>query len=209
MNGRIAAVVVSMGLALAPATARAEEKAEPLPSFGLGVGLGIGNTYTGGTPATPPVSILATFNLSDSFRLEPNFGFWVVSKGATASTILGTAAGSEGGYGIQAGLGAFYLMRPLKQMALYGGGRIGLIFTGASATVQNVDVNVSEMSLYVAPALGFEWWIVRAFSLGGELQIPLRWYFDPTISGGGTSTTVSTSKFGTGFEALIFMRFYL
>ena len=190
-------------------SARAEEKAEPLPGFGMGIGIGLGNTYTGGTPATPPISILATFNLSDSFRLEPNFGFWVVTEGATASTLLDTVTGSKGGYGIQAGLGAFYMMRPLKQMALYGGGRIGMIFSGASATLNAVSVNVSESSFYVAPALGFEWWIVRAFSIGGELQVPLRWYLDPTIKTGGTSTTVSTSKFGTGFESLIFMRFYL
>src|SRR5512137_1011793 len=194
---------------LAASTARAEEKAEPLPGFGMGIGVGLGNTYTGGTPATPPISILATFNVSDSFRLEPNFGFWVVTEGATGSPLFDTVAGSKGGYGIQAGLGAFYMMRPLKQMALYGGGRIGMIFSGASATVQNVDVNVSETSFYVAPTLGFEWWIVRAFSIGGELQVPLRWYFDPTVKTGGTSTTISTSKFGTGFESLIFMRFYL
>jgi hypothetical protein len=194
---------------LAASTARAEEKAEPLPGFGMGIGIGLGNTYTGGTPATPPVSVLATFNLSDSFRIEPNFGFWVVTEGATASSLLDTVAGTKGGYGVQAGLGAFYMMRPLKQMALYGGGRIGLIFSGASATVNAVKVDVSETSFYVAPTLGFEWWIVRAFSIGGELQVPLRWYFDPTVKTGGTSTTVSTSKFGTGFESLIFMRFYL
>ena len=190
-------------------TARAEEKAEPLPGFGMGIGIGLGNAYTGGTPATPPISILATFNLSDSFRLEPNFGFWVVTEGATASSLLDAVAGSKGGYGVQAGLGAFYLTRPLKQMALYGGGRIGMIFSGASATVDGVDVDASQSSIYVAPTLGFEWWIVRAFSIGGELQVPLRWYLDPTIKTGGTSTTVSTSKFGTGFESLIFMRFYL
>jgi len=202
----VAVVAITL---LAVSTARAEEKAEPLPGFGMGIGIGLGNTYTGGTPATPPISILATFNLSDSFRLEPIFGFWVVTEGATASTLLGTVAGSQGGYGVQAGLGAFYMMRPLKQMALYGGGRVGMIFSGASATVNAAKVDVSESSFYVAPALGFEWWIVRAFSIGGELQVPLRWYSDPTIKTGATSTTVSTSKFGTGFEALIFMRFYL
>ena len=203
-------LVAVAAIALAAAfSARAEEKAEPLPGFGMGIGIGLGNTYTGGTPATPPISILATFNLSDSFRLEPNFGFWVVTEGATGSPLLDTVAASKGGYGIQAGLGAFYMMRPLKQMALYGGGRIGMIFSGASATLNAVSVNVSESSFYVAPALGFEWWIVRAFSIGGELQVPLRWYLDPTIKTGGTSTTVSTSKFGTGFESLIFMRFYL
>jgi hypothetical protein len=201
-------LVAVAAIALAAAfSARAEEKAEPLPGFGMGIGIGLGNT--GGTPATPPISILATFNLSEHFRLEPNFGFWVVTEGATASTILGTVDGSKGGYGIQAGLGAFYMMRPLKQMALYGGGRIGMIFSGASATVNAVKVDVSESSFYVAPTLGFEWWIVRAFSIGGELQVPLRWYFDPTVKTGGTSTTVSTSKFGTGFESLIFLRFYL
>ena len=207
MHRKLAAVVAITFLAAS--TARAEEKAEPLPGFGMGLGIGLGNAYTGGTPATPPISILATFNVSDSFRLEPNFGFWVVTEGAAASTILGTVDGSQGGYGIQAGLGAFYLTRPLKQMALYGGGRIGMIFSGGSATVNAVHVDVSDTSFYVAPTLGFEWWIVRAFSIGGELQVPLRWYADPTVKTGGTSTTVSTSKFGTGFEALIFMRFYL
>jgi hypothetical protein len=209
MLRRLVTIATTAVLVLASAIARGEEKVEPLPGFGMGIGLGLGNTYTGGTPATPPVSILATFNVSDSFRVEPNFGFWVVTKGASASTVLGSAVGSEGGYGIQAGLGAFYMTRPLKQMALYGGARLGMIFSGADATVDNAAVSVSEASFYVAPALGFEWWIVRAFSIGGEIQVPLRWYFDPTIKASGTSTTVSTSKFGTGFESLIFMRFYL
>ena len=147
--------LVAIGVVTA-SSASAEEKAESLPGFGMGIGIGLGNTYTGGTPATPPISILATFNVSDGFRLEPNFGFGVITKGATGSSILDTVAGSKGGYGIQAGLGGFYMMRPLKQMALYGGGRIGMIFSGASATVNAVNVAASETSFYVAPALGFE-----------------------------------------------------
>jgi hypothetical protein len=75
-------------LVLASGTARGEEKADPLPGFGMGIGLGLGTTYTGGTPATSPVSIAATFHVSDSVRIEPDFGLWYDSKGATTTAPL-------------------------------------------------------------------------------------------------------------------------
>lgn len=45
--------------------------------------------------------------------------------------------------------------------------------------------------------------------VGGEAKIAFRWYFDPTIQAGPVTQTPSRSKFGTGVEAVLFMRLYL
>jgi hypothetical protein len=208
MHRKLAAVALVALLAASPALAE-EKKDESIPGFGLGVGVGLGNVYTGGTPATPPVSVYATFNLGESFRLEPNFGYWYIAKGASAASIITGGVEPNGGYAVQAGLGGFYVMRPVRPLAVYGGVRLGMIFTGTSATLlDRTTVSASEADLYVNPTLGIEWSIVRAFSVGAEAQMGFRWYFDPTVTGGNQTATVSRSKFGTGLEAVLFMRVY-
>jgi hypothetical protein len=190
--------------------ARAEEKKDDsIPGFGLGVGMGIGNAYSGGSPATPPVSVYATFNLGESFRLEPNFGYWVISKGSTLTVGPATLTASDGGYAVQVGLGGFYVMRPVRPLAVYGGARLGMVFAGGNSVVDAVNVTLSGASIYFNPTLGLEWSIVRAFSIGAEAQIALRWYLAPTITAGSLSTTASAGKFGSGVEAIVFMRVYL
>jgi hypothetical protein len=208
---RVAAVAAALGLLVAVPARADEEKKEGVPLLGLGVGLGIGNAYSGGTPATPPVSLYATLNLGEHLRIEPNFGYWYIGKGQTASTVISGVVDPGGGYAVQAGVGGFYVLRPLQPLGLYGGARLGLVFSGSSATlVDRTTVSASETDLYLSPTFGFEWSIVRALSLGGEAQVVFRWYFDPTVTGsGGASTTVTRSKFGTGIEALIFVRVYV
>jgi hypothetical protein len=183
---RIAAFAVAMLLA-SPFARADEKKDDSIPGFGLGVGVGIGNAYSGGSPATPPVSVYATVNLGESFRLEPNLGYWYIGKGASAASIVTGAVEPNGGYAVQVGLGGFYVVRPLRPLAIYGGARIGMIFSGTSATLlDQTSVSASASDLYVSPTLGIEWSIVRAFSVGAEAQMAFRWYFDPTITGGRT-----------------------
>jgi len=209
MNRKMLAVAVVA--LLGASSVRAEEKKdESIPGFGLGVGVGLGNVYSGGSPATPPVSIYATINLGESFRLEPNFGYWYIGKGASAASIVTGGAEPNGGYAVQVGLGGFYVMRPVRPLGVYGGARIGMVFNGTSATLlDRTSVSASAADLYVNPTLGIEWSVVRAFSVGAEAQTAFRWYLDPTVTGGGQSVTVSRSKFGMGLETVLFMRVYL
>jgi hypothetical protein len=133
-------------LRASPALAE-EKKDESIPGFGLGVGVGLGNAYTGGTPATPPVSIYATFNLGESLRLEPNFGYWYIGKGASAATIITGGVEPNGGNAVQVGLGGFYVIRPVGPLGVYGGARIGMVFSGTSATLlDRTTVSASESS---------------------------------------------------------------
>jgi hypothetical protein len=209
MSRRLVAIAVVVLLGASQALAE-EKKDESIPGFGLGVGVGLGNAYTGGTPATPPVSIYATFNLGERIRLEPNLGYWYIGKGSSAASLITGGVEPNGGYAVQVGLGGFYVMRPVHPLAVYGGARIGMVFNGTSATLlDRTTVSASETDLYVSPTLGIEWSVVRAFSVGAEAQMAFRWYLDPTITGGGQSSTVSRSKFGTGLEAVLFMRVYL
>ncbi len=209
MVRRLVGLAAAASLAMGAVEARAEgAKDETIPGFGLGVGIGLGNAYTGGTPATPPVSLYATFNLGDRWRLEPNLGFWYVGKGASAASAL-VGAEPGGGYAVQLGLGGFYVLRPVHPLAIYGGARFGVIFDGATATLGNASVSTSEVDLYLGPALGVEWSVARPLSIGAEAQMPLRWYLDPVVHAGDQNVTVSRSKFGIGLEALIFVRIYL
>lgn len=208
---RAGALAAALGILLASAPARGEEeKKEAPPVLGLGVGLGIGNAYSGGTPATPPISLYATVNLGEHLRIEPNFGYWYVGKGASAASIVAGGAEPTGGYAVQVGLGGFYVLHPVPPLGLYGGARLGLVFAGSSATLlDRTTVSASETDLYVSPTFGIEWSVVRVLSLGAEAQTVFRWYFDPTVTGAAQSATVSRSKFGTSVEALIFVRVYV
>jgi hypothetical protein len=207
MTHRIAVMAVVLASLLGSPTALGAEPDESIPTVGVGVGVSLGNAFSGGSPFTSPVAVYVPINISEHFRLEPSFGYWYVGKG-TSTTILNGSA-SQGGYDVDVGLGAFYVFRPVHPFAVYLGGRLGLNFSGNSEQpLSGVITETSELDFYVSPTLGLEWSIVRAFSVGGEAQAAFRWYGDPTVSVGGASTSVSRSKFGTGFAAILFMRLY-
>jgi hypothetical protein len=190
------------------ASTRADAEDRSIPLLGAGVGVSVGNTFSGGPTTSSPVSVYVPINLAEHFRLEPSFGFWYVGKGLSTTVVEGST--SNGGYAVDVGLGAFYVFRPVPPFSVYLGGRVGANFSGSSEESQvGVTTSLSEADLYANPTMGLEWAVARSFSVGGEAQLGLRWYLDPTVTVGGVSETVSRSKFGTGLEAVVFMRFYL
>ncbi|HTP53329.1 MAG TPA: outer membrane beta-barrel protein [Anaeromyxobacteraceae bacterium] len=200
-------LVAAVGALAVPPLARAEE-ASP-PRVGVGVGVNLGNVFSGGSLAASPVDVFVPINVTDSFRLEPSFGYWYVGRGITVSGLNG-ASTSTGGYAVEAALGGFYLLRPTPPFTVYLGGRVGVAFIGhSSQDVAGVVTSVSETDMYVNPTLGLEWAVSRNFSVGGEAAPAFRFYFNPTVTVGNVSTNVSGSKFGTGFDAVLLMRLYL
>jgi hypothetical protein len=192
MHPRLAAIAI-IGI-LGAGSARAEGEDRSIPFLGAGVGVSVGNTFSGGPTTSSPVSAYVPINLTEHFRLEPSFGFWYVGKGLSTTVVDGNT--STGGYAADVGVGVFYVFRPVPPFSVYLGGRVGM-------------TSLSEADVYANPTMGLEWAVARSFSVGGEAQLGLRWYLDPTVTVGGVSQTVSRSKFGTGLEAVIFMRFYL
>jgi hypothetical protein len=179
-----------------------------MPKFGVGVGVNMGNVFSGGSLAASPVAVYVPINLSETFRLEPSFGYWYKGRGTTVSAVGGVSVES-GGYAVEMALGGFYLMHPTPPFTVYLGARLGLVFAGHSVTSgAGVATDFSETDMFVNPTLGLEWAVSRNFSVGGEAAVAFRFYFDPSVTVGNVSTTVPGSKFGTGFDAVLFMRLY-
>lgn len=189
-------------------TAKAESAKTEMPKLGLGLGVNLGNVFSGGSLAATPVAVYVPINLSEKFRLEPSFGYWYVGRGATV-TAQSASTASAGGYSIDAGLGGFYLLHPTPPFTVYLGARVGAIFIERSSETAGIVTKVSQTNMYANPTLGLEWAVSRNFSVGGEAAPAFRFYFDPTVTVGGASATISSSKFGTGFEAVVLMRLYL
>ena len=189
-----------------PAMAEGEDRAVPL--LGVGAGVSLGNTLSGGSISSSPVSVYVPINVAEHFRLEPSIGYWYIAKGLSPTVIDGN--NSTGGYAVDVAVGAFYVYRPLPPFSVLGGGRVGMNFSGSSEeSPLGVTTSIGEAAVYVNPTMGLEWAVARSFSVGGELQFALRWYLDPTVTVGGVSQSVPRSKFGTGLETVLFMRFYL
>ncbi|HVP69164.1 MAG TPA: hypothetical protein VMT17_18080 [Anaeromyxobacteraceae bacterium] len=204
-SGFVLAVAAAV---LAAPLVRADDST--LPPIGVGVGVNVGNVFSGGSLAASPVNLYVPINLSSAFRLEPSFGYWYVGRGTTVSALNGVSV-SKGGYAVDLGVGAFYLIHPTTPFTVYVGGRLGLVFTGFSTVpdpVAGVVTNYSEVDMYVNPTLGLEWAISRNFAFSGEAAPAFRFYFNPSVSAGNASTTLSGSKFGTGFQAVLMLRLY-
>jgi hypothetical protein len=201
-------VTVALVGILGASVARADGEERQIPLIGAGVGVSIGNTYSGGPTSSSPVSAYVPINVAEHFRIEPSFGFWYVGKGLSTTVVEGST--SNGGYAVDAAVGLFYVFRPVPPFSVYLGGRIGMNFSGSSEeSPLGVTTSISESDVYVNPTMGLEWAVARSFSVGGEAQLGLRFYLDPTLTVGGVSEVVSRSKFGTGLEAIVFMRFYM
>ncbi len=200
-------LALAAALVSAPPASAAEPSHETLPTVGIGTGISMGNVFSGGPLSTSPLAIYVPLNVSEHVRLEPSFGYWYVGRGASTTVLEGSA--SKGGYSVDVALGGFYVSRPVRPFAVYLGGRLGLVFSGRSDELAGIVTDTSETDLYVNPTLGLEWSIIRAFSVGAEAQVAFRFYFNPSVTIGQTSLSVSRDKFGTGLESVVFVRLYL
>lgn len=150
---------VSISILLASDLATPQEKS---PRIGVGVSLGkelVAYTYYPhywwwgdyywGMPSIDFPSIYIPIIVSPKFRLEPEIGFWWLSRSGYSSTIL------------RIGWGMFSIERK-KQTNLYQGLRVGVILK---------DDYTSTTDIFIGPALGGEYLFSSHFSLGGEAQL--------------------------------------
>jgi hypothetical protein len=107
-------------------------------------------------------TVLIPINLKQHFRLEPEVGMlWFNSK-----------SDNQKSYGTSTGLGAFYMFQRGK-VNFY----TGLRFMFDQGKVKNYSSTDGESStdkftdIKVGPALGFEYFLVNNFSVGGEIGL--------------------------------------
>ncbi len=189
---------------VSPATASESSS----PTVGVGAGVNLGNLFSGGSLSASPVAVYVPINLGDSFRIEPSVGYWYVTRGTTVSAPGGLL--SKGGYMVEAAVGAFYLLHPSQPFTVYLGGRLGIAFVGHSYsnTEGTTVTSASQYNVFVNPTLGLEWAVSRHFSVGAEAATAFHFYSDPSLSVGDSSSSLSSSRFGTGLEAIVLLRLY-
>ncbi len=185
-------------LAIAP-DALAQQK-EPV-KVGLGLGLNLNQlaqpadlNFAGLTP----VAIYVPVQVSPNLRIEPWLGFWTHSQNGPASL-----------YAWDLGLGALYYFLPASPFGFYGGGRLGLTFSGGETTTPGgVTTSTSETDFRIMAACGAEYFIAPRFSVGAEAQLGVTFYGDLHATTAGVTTTVNRSLSGWQTNGVLFMRYF-
>tara|TARA_Y100001980_G_C14556918_1_gene353764 strand:+ start:52679 stop:53191 length:513 start_codon:yes stop_codon:yes gene_type:complete len=121
----------------------AQEDESSGSKFGLGVSVFNINEYLYEF-SEPIAPIYLTFDIGDKFRLEPIVGFSLRERFSQLSLLVGA-----------------FRKAPISKFNLLYGGRIG--YSGIGDTG-------SEMFI-VAPAIGGEYYFIRNFSIGSEIQL--------------------------------------
>ncbi len=111
--------------------------------FGLGVSVFNINEYLY-EYSEPIAPIYLTFDIGDKFRLEPIVGFSLRERFSQLSLLIGA-----------------FRKAPISKFNLLYGGRVG--YSGIGDTG-------SEMFV-IAPAIGGEYYFIRNFSIGSEIQL--------------------------------------
>ncbi len=102
-------------------------------------------------------TVYMPIDLSEHFRLEPALTYTSEDEGEELSMEH-----------VNLGVGMFYQRTQAENLNLLIGGRVGYIETEYDTYSSS---NEQRDGYYVAPTLGFEYFIVPKFSLGGEAGI--------------------------------------
>lgn len=138
--------------------------------FGVGVNVGADNNR-----------IYAPINLSENIRLEPYFSTY--------------KANSDDDYNYrssQLGIGLFKIEKISNQTSVYWGAR--------TAYIDGHDSDGDDFDGYsVAPVLGFEYFPVKNFSVGGDVALEYN-HIDSGSSGYAFDTNSSSTKTSVGVK---------
>jgi hypothetical protein len=151
---RVAAAAAALSLA-APAVAQPAQPQARDNKFGIGIGIvPIDAAGQAGT-----VEVYFPIALAPNFRLEPSIGLFTVDA----------PSGGTDHRDLTLGVGAFAVNRLAPQVDMYFGGRLKLNF----AKSDGPTVDDSDTDLFLAAAVGGEYYFVPKFSLGLEAQLGL------------------------------------
>ena len=153
MNKTIAVFAVVAAVLLAAPTADA---APELRKFGFGVNAGTNLGF-----AVP-------INLTPTFRIEP---LLTIINSKTTTKPQGGDEGTSGSSTIAAGVGAYSLMRTEGPYLRYVGGRVGAVLGSTSPKQGDDEITESWTDIFIAGALGSEYFFNPRFSLGAEISV--------------------------------------
>ena len=192
----LAALAITPAALAAPAAPpkKVAEEAPPPPESNspkIGVGLAVmGSTLVPSAGAGGVVAFYVPLDLG-KFRIEPWLGLG--RSGARGP-------GGQSSFGLEFGAGGFMLLKPVRTITAYLGGRIGLGIISVSRTdpITRISTSDTGTDIGLLPAAGVEYLPDPHFSIGIEGQLGL------IIRTGGGSSAVD---FGT--NGLAFLRFYM
>lgn len=147
-----------------------------------------------------PVNIYLPITLPN-VRIEPEVGIFRLSESNESTSYRQT--------GLQIGTGLFGTQMS-DEMLFYFGGRVGLLLNSSSSEYDGEiadDFETSQTNLYLAPALGAEYYFGDYFSLGGEAQLMYLRAGNQQIDGEDVEEDTDGSLIRS--RALIFVRWHL
>ncbi|MBN2031427.1 hypothetical protein JW824_14430 [bacterium] len=162
---------------------------ESMPRVGIGLSVSDIRKYVNIKYNEIAHNIYIPINIGKSFRLEPQLGFDSYLEDGQYSK-------SRTSY-FQLGVGVFTILSRNKTI-LYFGGRLCFLLSSQTYTRKITGITNKESDigfLFIAPAIGGEYFVCEELSLGGEMQLKLLNYFE------------NTKRYFT--NTLLFMRFYL
>lgn len=151
---KIIAIFTVMATALLAAP-NAAEAADALRKFGFGVKAGTN------------VGFEVPINLTPTFRVSP---LLTVFNNKT-TTKAGGSETSQANSTMAVGVGVYSLMRTEGAYLMYVGGRVGAILGSATTDNGSGEVVVSGTDIFVAGAVGSEYFFNPRFSLGAEISL--------------------------------------
>lgn len=195
---RTIAMLAAAAALAAPPAALAQQR------DGVKVGLGLGmNLNQFAQPAElnfatmSPVAIYVPVQVNPNLRVEPWLGFWTWSQN-----------GPDSRYAWDLGVGVLYYFQPAAPFGFYGGGRLGLTFSGGDTTTGAGTVESTETDVRIMGVVGGEYFIAPKFSVGAEAQLGVTFYGDVNDTLNGVTTTVNRSLSGWQTNGVLFMRFF-
>jgi Outer membrane protein beta-barrel domain len=190
----------------------------PRQSFGVGVSLDMTPTDGFVVGAGPGFeartgNIHVAIRAGRSIRIEPMIGYARDRRKTSSSTNTSQETFSV----LRASLGALYLIPRGSSFQVYTGGRLGMwrLRTEDRTTSPGFPTfssSAKQTNLFLSAVFGGEYFIVPAFSVGGEAQLTYTSYGDidfdvnPPPPPGGPSSEFSGSKVETA--GLIVIRWF-
>lgn len=152
---KITAIFSVLAVAILALPSNAEAQAA-LRKFGLGVNVGTN------------VGFEVPINLTPTFRVSP---LLTIINSSTTTKPDGGDETKSGSSTIGVGVGAYSLMRPEGPYLMYVGGRVGAIMASQTEDNGSDEVTESGTDIFLAGALGGEYFFNPRFSLGAEVNL--------------------------------------
>ncbi len=169
---RLALAACALALAV-PAAAQQTQR----PTLGFGISF---VPFAQPSADLPTVELYLPIRVAPAFRLEPSLGIYSRNEPSPGTDRRD----------ITVGVGAFWVKQLAAPADMYVGGRLRLNFADAKTTFANgTTASDSDTDIFIAAALGGEYYLVPQFSLGLEGELGYYDHGDVNLGTSGVFTT--------------------